>query len=309
MNEPSETPVGAELQRLVGLRVRKRRNRLGMTRRKLAEKSRVSERYLAQLESGEGNSSLALLSRVAQALAVTVAELVRDRQDPSDEETLIGALVRGLSPEDRRTALSLLHRRFSEHGADPSRIALVGLRGAGKSTLGQALSSALGVPFVRLGAEVERLAGMGVAEILELSGSSGYRRLEEQALVQTLAHGEACVLEAGGGLVTEERLLNLLLSTCLVVWVKAAPEEHMQRVIDQGDLRPMADNDDAMSDLRRILREREPLYGKAHLILDTSSREVKESSGELRNLVQQAARLAADSGAALESVAERAVAQ
>jgi len=304
MSDPKDTTVGAELQRLVGGRVRKRRNRLGLTRRKLAEKSHVSERYLAQLENGEGNSSLALLARVAQALTVTVAHLVRDREDASDEEALIGELVRGLSPEDRRTALSLLHRRFSQHATDHSRIALVGLRGAGKSTLGRALSSALSVPFVRLGAEVEKLAGMGVAEILELSGPSGYRRLEEQALVQTLAQGEACVVEAGGGIVTEERLLNLLLSTCLVVWIKAAPEEHMQRVINQGDLRPMADKEDAMSDLRRILSEREPLYGKAHLILDTAARKVEQSSGELCDMVRHAASLAAGPGSALKSPAE-----
>ena len=306
MTTPVVPPGGRSLQGLVGRRVRRHRNGLGLTRRMLAERSRVSERYLAQLENGEGNSSLALLNRVAHALDVPVSDLVREHDGPGAEERLIGEFVSGLSAEDRRIALELLHRRFAPSTQARNRVALIGLRGAGKSTLGRAMSAELGVSFVRLGAEVERLAGMDVAEIVELSGQSGYRRLEEQALLRTLARSEPCVLEAGGGIVTEDRLLNLLLSTCFVVWVRAAPEEHMQRVIDQGDLRPMANNDDAMSDLRRLLREREPLYRRAHQTLDTSSRPVAECLTELCASVREQALLAAAPELALKSAAETA---
>ncbi len=140
------------------------------------------------------------------------------------------------------------------------------MRGAGKTSLGSRLAEYLDVPFVQLVTEIEKLGGMPVAEILSLSGQDGYRRLEEQALFDVLARLDKCVIETGGSIVSETHLLNALLTTCQVIWVKASPEEHMQRVIDQGDMRPMQSNDDAMADLRRILEAREPFYAQAHAL-------------------------------------------
>jgi XRE family aerobic/anaerobic benzoate catabolism transcriptional regulator len=265
----------------VGRRVRGARARCGMTRRELARASGVSERYLAQLEQGQGNISITLLRRVAIALATDLAELLPIENGHSTEQILIGDLVRGLSGPEQQAALELLRERFPAAGRAYRRVALVGLRGAGKTTLGRRLADHYRVPFVRLVAEIEELAGMQVSEIFSLSGPGGYRRLEERALIRRVRLDEPCVLEAGGSIVTDQRLLDLLLGSAFVIWLRASPEEHMRRVIAQGDLRPMADNDDAMSDLRRILAEREPYYARAHARLDTSGRGVEECAGAL----------------------------
>ncbi len=271
---------------LIGERVRGLRALRGMTRKSLVIESAVSERHLAQLETGQGNISIALLERVAHALETDLADLVRGGEQEAIEQILINDQLRCLPATELKSIREWLYTRYPGKTGVHRRIALIGLRGAGKSTLGKRLAQDRNVSFVRLVAEVERLAGMSASVIFELSGQPGYRRLEERALTETLSSHQECVIEAGGSIVTQPDLFNLLLTSCTVVWVQALPEQHMQRVVDQGDMRPMAGNDDAMSDLRRILEEREPYYTKAHYTLDTSARSVAECAAELASITQ-----------------------
>jgi XRE family aerobic/anaerobic benzoate catabolism transcriptional regulator len=272
------------LLQLIGERVRQQRNSSGLTRKLLAQSSGVSERYLAQLEQGKCNISIALLSQVAHALQTDVGELTRGASDELPEALLVTELINELGPQDRRAALELLYEKFSLLKSSKRRVALVGLRGAGKTTLGSKLAAHFEVPFVRLADEVERLAGMDISEIFSLSGSGGYRRWEEQALLACLRASDACIIETGGNIVSEPRILNSLLTACFVVWIQASPTEHMRRVRDQGDFRPMADNADAMSDLNRMLAEREPFYAQSHAIINTQARGVEECLAELISL-------------------------
>ena len=268
------------LERL-GLRVRYLRTRRGMTRRTLAAASRVSERYLADLENGRGNISIRLLARIATALESGIAELLDSAAVQTPEENLMVEFVRALPPEDQKRALQMLYERFAVKPGIKRRVALVGLRGAGKSTLGQQLAERLDLPFVGLVGVVEGLAGMSVAEIFSLSGEAGYRRIEEQALYETLKRYERCIIETGGSIVAEPTLLNTLLTTCFVVWLRTSPEQYMARVVAQGDLRPMRNRPDAMADLRRLLDDRRPCYGKAHATVDTTDQSVAESLQDL----------------------------
>jgi XRE family aerobic/anaerobic benzoate catabolism transcriptional regulator len=276
--EEKETPD--ELLEQLGQKVRALRAGRGMTRKMLSADSAVSERYLAQLEQGQGNISIGLLQRVALALRTDLAALVQGSNEVSAEQVLINELIQRLDPDDQHRALQLLYQKFaSSH--ECRRIALIGMRGAGKTTLGSRLAEHLDVPFVQLVTEIEKLGGIPVAEILSLSGQDGYRSLEEKALFDVLARMEKCVIETGGSIVSETRLLNTLLTTCHVVWIKASPEEHMQRVIDQGDMRPMQSNDDAMAALRRILDARESFYAQAHTVIDTANNKLADSYGQL----------------------------
>jgi len=282
--EVQETPD--ELLEDLGRKVRALRAGRGMTRKMLAADSAVSERYLAQLEQGQGNISIGLLQRVAKALRTDLGEMLRGGNDVSAEQVLINELIQRLDSDEQHRALQLLYQNFSAT-QDCRRIALVGMRGAGKTSLGSRLAEHLDIPFVQLVTEIEKLGGMPVAEILSLSGQDGYRRLEEQALFDVLARLDKCVIETGGSIVSETNLLNALLTTCHVIWVKASPEEHMQRVIDQGDMRPMQSNDDAMADLRRILEAREPFYAQSHAIIDTAGSELEESFQQLAALLSK----------------------
>ncbi len=276
-----------EFLQQVGNRVRGLRASRGMSRKILAHDSSVSERYLANLEQGKGNISINLLRKVARALRTELAELLPSGIKQTPEQSLINEFVSRLSREEQQSALQMLYQQFSCLGEGQTRIALIGLRGAGKTTLGKLLQERQKLPFVRLVEEIEAVGGMEVSEIMALSGQAGYRRLEEKALFKTLNDHESVCIETGGSIVSELKKLNLLLTTCLVIWVKATPEEHMERVIAQGDLRPMANNDDAMDDLRRILTERVPYYEKAHAILDTSGKTVEQSYSELIALIQE----------------------
>jgi XRE family aerobic/anaerobic benzoate catabolism transcriptional regulator len=282
--EEKETPD--ELFEDLGRKVRALRAGRGMTRKMLAADSNVSERYLAQLEQGQGNISIGLLQRVAKALRTDLGEMLRGGNEVSAEQMLINELIQRLDSDEQHRALQLLYQNFSATH-DCRRIALIGMRGAGKTSLGSRLAEYLDIPFIQLVTEIEKLGGMPVAEILSLSGQDGYRRLEEKALFDVLARLEKCVIETGGSIVSETNLLNALLTTCHVVWVKASPEEHMQRVIDQGDMRPMQSNDDAMADLRRILEAREPFYAQSHVIIDTAGSELEESFQQLVDLLSK----------------------
>ncbi len=269
-----------ELLEDLGRKVSALRAGRGMTRKMLSADSSVSERYLAQLEQGQGNISIGLLQRVAKALRTDLGELLRGGNQVTAEQVLINELVLRLDSDDQHRALQLLYQNFSAT-QDCSRVALVGMRGAGKTSLGSRLAEHRGVPFIQLVTEIEKLAGMPVGEILSLSGQDGYRRLEEKALFDVLARLDKCVIETGGSIVSETSLFNVLLTTCHVVWVKASPEEHMQRVIDQGDLRPIGSNVDAMADLRRILEAREPFYAQSHDIIDTAGSQLEDSFQQL----------------------------
>ncbi len=270
----------------VGQRVRGLRANRGMTRKMLSNDSGVSERYLANLEQGQGNISIVLLRQVARALNTDVSSLLPSRLEQSPEQSLINEFVGRLTREEQQIVLQRLYEEHSDLSGGHTRIALIGLRGAGKTTLGKLLEQRKSVQYVNLVDEIEAAGGMDIAEILALSGQIGYRRLEEQALFKTLNQYESCCIETGGSIVSELKELNLLLSTCLVIWIKTAPKEHMGRIIEQGDLRPMANNDDAMQDLRRILSERTPYYEKAHAVLDTNGKSVEQSYEEFVSLLQ-----------------------
>jgi len=245
----------------------------------------VSERYLAQLEAGEGNASIALLRRVATALGIDLADLLSvGEQRP--ERALIRRFLGNLPPEH---LVDVLRRLATEFGQQEvvrrRRIALIGLRGAGKSTLGMRLARSLRRPFIELDREIEREAGISLSEIFLLYGQAGYRRIELRCLQRMIEHSQDIVLSVGGGIVSEPATYDLLLSNCYTVWIKAAPEEHMSRVVAQGDMRPMAGHAEAMADLKKILAEREPLYSKADATLDTSGQGVDESLAAMRHLL------------------------
>lgn len=263
----------------VGRRVRERRARRGMTRKLLAKDSGVSERYLAQLESGQGNASLSILRRIARALNVPLEALVADAAEPPVELTQAIDVLRRLEPDQLTEARALLVRTFGSGAAceRTGRIALIGLRGAGKTTLGALLAGRLGIPFIELDREIERVGGVGLATIFDFYGQAGFRRLERRCLEQVIQDHPRCVLATGGSLVSEETTFERLLETCWTVWLRAAPAEHMQRVVEQGDMRPMAGNREAMADLQRILAVREPFYRRADAEIDTSGKPVDRS--------------------------------
>jgi XRE family aerobic/anaerobic benzoate catabolism transcriptional regulator len=271
----------------LGEQVREARAQRGMSRRILAEASGVSERYLAELESGRGNVSVLLLRQIASALSLPIEELMRSRKERSVERRLIEQLLQR-TPEHRLTELrKRLTRELARDGAK-GRIALLGLRGAGKSTLGQRLAEALGVAFVELDREIEREAGTSLSEVFLLYGQGGYRRYERRCLEKVLEAHHRCVIATGGSIVSEPATFELLLDTCTTVWLRAAPEEHMARVVAQGDTRPMANNPEAMADLKHILDGRERLYGQADVVVDTEGRTVEQSLRDLKRAVKSA---------------------
>jgi len=254
MNAPltAAQQEAAYLSRL-GDRVRAWRAAHGTTRKALAAASGVSERYLAQLESGQGNISVLLLRKLARAMGVAVESLVREAPD---------------------------------HAPVARRIALVGLRGAGKSSLGAKLAAALGLRFIELDAEVEREAGAPLGEVFAMYGQEGYRRFERRALERVLGENERAVIAAGGSLVTDTDTYRLLRDSCQTVWLKAKPEEHMSRVMAQGDLRPFKGRSAAIDEIRRLLEDRDRLYALADVTLETTGRSPKAALEELKSKVK-----------------------
>jgi XRE family aerobic/anaerobic benzoate catabolism transcriptional regulator len=275
----------------VGGRVRELRARRGMTRKILAKDSGVSERYLAQLESGQGNASLSILRRLARALDVPLEALVADAPEPAIELTQAIEVLRRLEPEQLTEARALLLRTFGDASAAQrdGRIALIGLRGAGKTTLGALLAQHLGVPFIELDREIERASGVALATIFDFYGQAGFRRLERRCLERVLDEHPRFVLATGGSLVSEAATFERLLETCWTVWVRTTPAEHMGRVVAQGDMRPMAGNRESMQDLQRILAGREPLYRRADATVDTSGKPVEQSLDALAAALPPAA--------------------
>jgi len=286
MNEGIDEPG---YLKLLGERVRRERGRLQLTRKSLAQKSRVSERYLAQLEAGKGNISILLLRQVAHALEIPLESLVWDSGEAGDVSPIVNVLRR-LGPDQMRQAQQALLEKYGEQerAARTARLALIGLRGAGKSTLGALLAEKLDVPFLELDRLVEQESGLTLSAIFDLYGPAAFHRYERQCLESVLARYSRFVLAAGGSLVTEQATFDALLRSCYTVWLRAKPEEHMNRVLAQGDRRPMEASAQAMSDLRRILSEREPLYSKADASLETSGKPVQQSLDELQRRVSEA---------------------
>jgi XRE family aerobic/anaerobic benzoate catabolism transcriptional regulator len=277
----------ADFLRKVGRRVRELREERTLTRRALAIQAEVSERYLGQLETGEGNISIMLLRRVAMALGVQIAELLETETDQRER----GSIRRLLHRIPRHRVADLLARLEREvdstRAARRNRIALIGLRGAGKSTLGAQLARELNVPFLEMDREIEGESGLPISELFSLYGQAGYRRFEGRCLARIVKEYPRAVIAVGGGVVSEAGTYEFLLANCFTVWLKAGASEHMQRVVAQGDMRPMAESAEAMEDLKRILASRDAQYRKADEIVDTSGLSVEKSFVSLRDRVAQ----------------------
>jgi XRE family transcriptional regulator, aerobic/anaerobic benzoate catabolism transcriptional regulator len=269
----------------LGQRVRTMRALRGMSRKVLAKVSGISERYIAQLESGKGNVSIVLLRRVSNAMGAQLEDLIPATETAPDWP-VIRDLLRKATPNQIAQAKDVLAgHRVTAQGRTFAGIALIGLRGAGKSTLGKMLAKHIGWDFVELNKEIEAQNGLSVAEIIALYGQEGFRRMEQAALGQLLARNGLMVLATGGGIVSEPVSFDLILSSFYTIWIKAEPEEHMARVRGQGDLRPMADDRSAMAELRSILKSREPLYARASAVVDTSGLSVDAAAAGLFNAV------------------------
>ena len=293
MNAPHEETRHPFLSAL-GERVRTIRARRGLTRRAVAQNAGVSERHLANLESGTGNASILILLQVAHALQCSIFELLGDITTSSPEWLLIRELLEKRTESELRRARVQLGDMFGNAGSADARathIALVGLRGAGKSTLGQRLAQDLGFAFVELSREIEKFAGCSVSEIYNLYGTNAYRRYERRALEETLQIYPEVVIATPGGLVSDPATFNEVLTHCFTVWLQAKPEDHMARVAAQGDLRPMAASKEAMDDLKRILEGRAAFYAKADLALDTSAQDLEQTFVLLRQQVRQVLRM------------------
>ena len=300
----ADSPVPSEEKNpflvALGERVRALRARQGMTRRAVAIAAHVSERHLANLEYGVGNASILVLLQVAGALQCSLAELMGDITTSSPEWLLLRALL------ERRDEATLQRVRVAvgellgtggaaarPGGCSPPspRVALVGLRGAGKSTLGRMLADDLGYSFVELSREIEKFAGCSINEIQSLYGQNAYRRYERRALEEAIQIHPKAVLATPGGIVSDAATFNLLLAHCTTVWLQASPEDHMKRVVAQGDLRPMAASKEAMEDLKGILAGRAAFYSKADIKVDTSAQPLDSTFQLLRSAVRQALKL------------------
>lgn len=274
----------------LGDRVRNLRAQRGLTRKAVATAADVSERHLANLEYGTGNASILVLQQVATALHCSLAELLGDFTTRSPEWLLIRELLEHRSEPELRRARMALNELLSGAGKDTARhrrIALVGLRGAGKSTLGPLLARHMDVPFIELSREIETLAGCSVREIHDLYGTTAYRRYERRALEEAVQIHSEVVIATPGGIVSDPATFNELLAHCTTVWLRAAPEEHMGRVLAQGDMRPMAASKEAMDDLKRILDGRAAFYSKADITIDTSGQTPDQSLHALQSSVRK----------------------
>ena len=289
-NAPDADSKRSPFLESLGERVRMLRSRKGMTRRAVALAADVSERHLANLEYGTGNVSVLVLLQVAHALQCSLAELLGDVTTTSPEWLLIRELLGKRSEADLRRARVQLGEMFGEGGnaqERKNRIALIGLRGAGKTALGQRLADDLGFPFIELSREIEQFAGCQISEIHNLYGANAYRRYERRALEEAIQIYPEVVIATPGGLVSDSANFNVLLSHCTTVWLQADAADHMGRVAAQGDMRPMAGSREAMEDLKRILEGRSAFYSKADMAINTSGRSEDQAFAALRSSVRQ----------------------
>ncbi len=298
IDAPSDDAAKNPFLASLGERVRSLRSRRGMTRKALALAADVSERHLANLEYGMGNASILVLLQVAHALQCSLAEMLGDVTTSSPEWLMLRELLERSDETTLRRVRVAVGELLGMGGANhsgkaqrSSRIGLIGLRGAGKSTLGQMLADDLGFPFVELSREIEKFAGCGIAEIQALYGQNAYRRYERRALEEAIQIYPEAVIATPGGLVSDPATFNQLLAHCTTVWLHADPEDHMKRVTAQGDMRPMAASREAMQDLKGILAGRAAFYSKAEFKIDTSAQPLAQTFVALRDVVRQALQL------------------
>ncbi len=277
--------VAAELMRGVGAQVRTARSRRGLTRKNLAYHSGVSERYLARVESGEANISVVLLSQLARALDVPILSLMPGELEAESRHAPLDGLLRNLDEQQKERAYRLLKKEFGDAGSERRGVALVGLRGAGKSTLGTRIARRLKVPFVRLDEVIAQTSGLELGELISLVGQREYRRYEQEALRSTIDDYRYVVVEAGGSLVSEKETYDLLRTNYFTVWVRASPEEHLERVRSQGDVRPMKSSRRPLEDLKLILKDRSADYRLADYQLKTTNRNIDDCVKELVEVV------------------------
>jgi XRE family aerobic/anaerobic benzoate catabolism transcriptional regulator len=271
----------------IARRIRSARARAGLTRKQLAAASSASERYLAKLEAGTGNPSVEMLVAISDALNIAMADLLPMGGERDAKLSQAAAMLRRLAPDRLHEALGFLNQFGALSGVKARRIGLIGLRGAGKTSLGFALAERLHVPFIEISKEVERRYGGSIAVLLEINGPAALRRYEAKVLEQVVAENEAAVITAPGAIVSETALYDRLLQSHWTVWLEATPEDHMQRVVAQGDLRPMSGNRAAMADLRSILAAREPEYVRADARLNTSVQGFNATLSSLERLIDQ----------------------
>lgn len=286
--------VDVSLLRTVGEHVRTQRKRQGWSRRVLSEQSGVSPRYLAQLENGEGNISISLLARVAIALGCDLSALIKDERSACNallvdeaKDIQLRRVWQLLQQADSHTLEQVLGLLECDPEARQQRICLMGLRGAGKSTLGFLAGQRLNIPFVELNQQIEQLTGMPVAEIIALYGADGYRRFEAEALDKVIADYPRVILAAAGGVVSNQQTYQHLLYAFHTIWLRATPADHMQRVLAQGDTRPMAGNPAAMEQLKKLLADRALHYARAMTQVDTGGRSVEQSLNLLLDAIEQ----------------------
>jgi len=280
MSEAEKDPFLSAL----GERLKLLRARRGLTRKALAQLAKVSERHVANVESGVGNASIQFLRQLCGVLNCSLAEMTGDETASSPDWLMIREILRGRNEEEMAQARTTLGELFESPASEVSRrqrLALIGLRGAGKSSLGRLLADQMQAPFIELSTLIEQLAGCGIAEIHSLYGQAAYRRYEQRALEEVIHHYPRVVIATPGGIVSEPATFNFLLSHCYTVWLKASPEEHMSRVLAQGDRRPMSGNREAMDDLKRIIESRAQFYSKADKTVDTSEMSQEASFASL----------------------------
>ena len=265
----------------IGARVRKARAKRGMTRRILASDSGVSERYLAKLETGTANPSAAVMLKLAHAMDYPIGNFIPGAETMPAEMTAVVDQLRTIGTERMADVTAILDAKFDTVSARAGRIALIGLRGAGKTSLGRHLSNALNVPFIELNRLIEADYGASIGELLALAGQPAFRRHERRCLDQAIAAHDHAVIATGGGIVTEPDTFATLLRNCHCIWLQATPEEHMSRVVAQGDMRPMLKNREAMADLKSILEARTPFYERAATVFDTSDLDEDEAANSL----------------------------
>jgi XRE family aerobic/anaerobic benzoate catabolism transcriptional regulator len=268
----------------VGRLMRSERAKRGMTRRQLAEQSGTSERYLAQIEGGQGNPSVIVLKAIAEALDLSIVDLLPRTDGRSDTLERIVDMLRRMPQSELPAIADLIEGRAALTNDRARRIALVGLRGAGKSTLGKRLAARLGAPFIELDRMIEREYGASAPDLIEIAGITTFRRYERACLERVIGNHEAAVIAAAGGIVANPDTYALLLRRTHTIWLKAKPDEHMRRVMAQGDFRPMARNREAMADLVAILEARRDDYARAEAELDTSGDTVDESFAKLEKI-------------------------
>jgi XRE family aerobic/anaerobic benzoate catabolism transcriptional regulator len=273
----------------IGRLVRLARAKRGMTRRQLAQQSGASERYLAQIESGQGNPSVIILKSIADALDVPIIELIPRTNGHTAAITQILDLLGRMPLSELPAVAELIERRAAQDAATDRgrRIALIGLRGAGKSTLGKRLARQLGCPFIELDRMVEQDYGARIPDLIEIAGLATFRRYERACLERVVEEHPAAVIATAGGIVSDSETYALLLRRTHTVWVKARPDEHMRRVMEQGDFRPMAQNREAMADLVAILDARGADYARAQAQLDTSGDTAEQSFAKLARIVER----------------------